>query len=170
MLRFAGVVACALALAACASVTRGTTEVIQFDSEPAGAEMRSIVDYPCGGPCPIHDDRPSAGAAYSGEDVRTPVEPGPACLTPCSVSVPRNKDLIVTFSKAGYELQTVKLGTKVAGTGVAGVAGNALIGGGIGLVVDAGTGAALDHSPNPLKVTLVPIRQAAQAGKPAKRR
>lgn len=170
MLRFAGAIACALALAACASVTRGTTEVIQFDSEPVGAEMRSIVDYPCGGPCPTNSQGGSSGAAYVESDVRTPVENGPACVTPCSVSVPRNKDFIVTFSKAGYEPQTVKLGTKVAGTGAAGVAGNVLIGGGIGLVVDAGTGAALDHSPNPLKVTLVPIRQAAQSGKPAKRR
>ena len=35
---------------------------------------------------------------------------------------------------------------------MAGGAGNVIIGGAIGAVVDVGTGAALDHYPNPLKV------------------
>ena len=164
MLRFAAVGACALALAGCASVARGTSEAVQFDSEPSGAEMRSVIDYPCGGPCSARDDRPQAAAPYI-ENERTPTIAGPACITPCTAQVARNQELIVTFTKTGYESQTVKLHTKLSGGGAAGVAGNALIGGGIGLVVDTGTGAALDHQPNPLKVILQPV-----ASTPAKRR
>jgi hypothetical protein len=126
--------------------------------------VRSVIDYPCGGPCSVRDERPQAGAAYI-ENERTPTVPGPACITPCTVQVARNQELIVTFTKLGYEPQTVKLQTKLAGGGVAGVAGNAIIGGGVGLVVDAGTGAALDHQPNPLKVILQPVLAA-----PAKRK
>jgi hypothetical protein len=161
MLRFAGTIAFALVMAGCASVTRGTSESVQFDSEPAGAEMRSIVDYPCGGPCPTNEQGQSSGAAYVESDVRTPVENGPACITPCLAEVKRNQALIVTFTKAGYEPQTVKLERRIAGSGTIGVAGNVIIGGGVGMIVDAGTGAAMDHYPNPLKVTLVPVRQAA---------
>ena len=42
----------------------------------------------------------------------------------------------------------------MATAGGAGLAGNVLLGGVIGLGVDAATGAAFDLVPNPLKVTL----------------
>lgn len=170
MLRFAAVVSCALVMAGCASVTRGTTENVQFDSEPSGAEMRSVVEYPCGGPCPTEERGGSGGGAYTDTAIQTPLEYGPACVTPCTAQVRRNQVLIVTFTKLGYEPQTAKLETRVAGGGAVGVAGNVIIGGGIGIVTDAVTGAALDHYPNPMKVTLTPLRQAAPAERPAKRR
>jgi len=43
---------------------------------------------------------------------------------------------------------------KTAGSGAAGVAGNVILGGVIGLGVDAVTGASQDLVPNPLEVTL----------------
>src|SRR5689334_16405434 len=119
--------AAAATLCGCASVTRGTIEQVTFDSEPSGAEMRSIIYYECGGPCPQRDERPEAGAPYSNE--RTPEVPGPACITPCSAAVARNQELIVTFTKVGYEPQTVRLTTKLAGGGAVGVAGNIILGG-----------------------------------------
>jgi hypothetical protein len=150
-------------LAGCASITRGTTEPVVFDSEPPGAEMRSIADYPCGGPCPVRDDRPGSEAAYLEECVRTEPIPGPACVTPCTVQVARNLDLVVTFTKAGYHPKTVKLGREVVPGGGVGFAGNIIAGGAVGMVTDSVTGAATDHKPNPLKVELVPIERPAQA-------
>ncbi len=152
----------AVMLAGCASVARGTVEQVVFDSEPAGAVMRSIISYECGGPCPQRDQRPESQTAYVGLGDKTPEVPGPACITPCSAQVLRNEELIVTFTKEGYEPQTVMLRNHVAGGGVAGVAGNIIIGGAVGAVVDAGTGAAMDHYPNPLKVVLVPLKTAEQ--------
>ncbi|HET9615607.1 MAG TPA: hypothetical protein VFP74_00435 [Pseudolabrys sp.] len=64
---------------------------------------------------------------------------------------------MVTFSKPGYQDVTVPLKTKVAGAGAVGVAGNVIIGGAVGVVVDTASGAALDHYPNPLRVNLVPV-------------
>jgi hypothetical protein len=79
------------------------------------------------------------------------------CSTnPCIVSVPRKDSFQVTASKDGYISQTVNVGTKVSGKGAAGVAGNIIAGGVIGVGVDAVTGAARDHTPNPVIINLVP--------------
>ena len=148
----------ALSVAGCATVTRGTTEAVVFDSEPPGAEMRALVYNPCSEPDSCLDvSQPNA-------TIDREHSPGPACTTPCTLNVPRSQELIVTFSKAGYAPQTVKLGRKVAATGAAGVAGNlVLIGGVAGVVTDTATGAGMDHDPNPLKVVLKPVAPAAAA-------
>jgi hypothetical protein len=121
------IVALAAALGGCASVTRGTTENISIASTPSGAE-----------------------ATITGLDVPT------ACVTPCAVTAKRNADISVAFAKPGYEPQVVELTKEVPGAGAAGFAGNILAGGLIGMGVDAYNGAAQDHKPNPLIVTLRP--------------
>lgn len=115
----------AVGLAACGSVTRGTTELIAFTSEPPGAAVATTTNRYCP-------------------------------TTPCSLDVPRSEEFDVTFTKAGFQPQTVPVRTKLAGAGAAGFAGNVLAGGVIGMGVDAYTGAAMDHTPNPVAVTLVP--------------
>jgi len=45
----------------------------------------------------------------------------------------------------------------MSGNGAAGLARNILVGGVIGVGVDAVTGATLDHFPNPAVITLVPV-------------
>jgi hypothetical protein len=68
----------------------------------------------------------------------------------------RNADISITFQKDGYEPQVVQLAKEIPGTGAAGFAGNLLLGGLVGMGVDAATGAATDHKPNPVIVTLQP--------------
>lgn len=121
----------------CASVTRGTTENISIATTPAGAT-----------------------ADISGLEVPT------ACVTPCVVQAKRNADITVTINKEGYEPQTIPLTKEVAGAGAAGFAGNLLAGGLIGMGVDAATGAAQDHKPNPVIVTLRPVAPPPVAAKP----
>jgi len=106
---------------ACASVTRGDDENISIASTPAGAT-----------------------AEISGLEIPT------ACLTPCVVVAKRNADITVTINKEGYEPQIIPLTKEIPGTGAAGFAGNLLAGGLIGMGVDAATGAAQDHKPNPV--------------------
>jgi PEGA domain-containing protein len=117
----------------CASVTRGTTENISISSTPAGA----TVDV--------------AG-----------LENPTACVTPCVVQAKRNADIIVTVNKDGYEPQIIPLTKEIPGSGAAGFAGNLLLGGLVGMGVDAATGAAQDHKPNPVIVTLIPITPASR--------
>jgi hypothetical protein len=80
-----------------------------------------------------------------------------ACITPCVVVAKRSADITVTVNKDGYEPQIIPLTKEVPGTGAAGFAGNILLGGLVGMGVDTATGAALDHKPNPVIVSLQPI-------------
>ncbi|WP_298815406.1 translation initiation factor 2 [uncultured Roseibium sp.] len=94
-------------------------------------------------------------ASPEGAQVATSV--GLTCTTsPCSLKVSRKQEFSVTVSKEGYKTQTVHVGTKVAPGGVAGLAGNVVLGGVVGMGVDAASGATLDHFPNPVLVELVP--------------
>lgn len=131
-MRILGIVALCAALGGCASATRGITENISISSTPAGAQ-----------------------ATVSGLDVPT------ACVTPCAIVAKRNADITVSVAKPGFQPQVVPLTKEVAGAGAAGFAGNVLVGGLVGMGVDAATGAALDHKPNPVIVTLRPIGQLA---------
>ena len=132
MIRVFWAAAIALPCFGCASVTRGTTENISIATTPAGAT-----------------------AEISGLDIPT------ACVTPCVVQAKRNADITVAISKEGYEPQVIPLTKEIPGTGAAGFAGNILLGGLVGMGVDAATGAALDHKPNPVTVTLQPLAPAA---------
>ncbi|WP_412759801.1 translation initiation factor 2 [Methylorubrum subtropicum] len=76
--------------------------------------------------------------------------------TPCALDIPRSEEFDATFTLPGYRPQTVPVRTKLVGSGAAGFAGNVLAGGVIGMGVDAYNGAAFDHVPNPVIVTMVP--------------
>jgi hypothetical protein len=109
-MRNLGILALCALVGGCASVARGTTENISIASTPSGAE-----------------------AVISGLDIPT------ACLTPCAVVVKRNADISVTFEKQGFEPQVVQLTKEIQGAGAAGFAGNLLLGGVVGMGVDAVT-------------------------------
>jgi PEGA domain len=141
MMRLFTVAAIALPCFGCASVTRGTTENISVATTPAGAT-----------------------AAISGLELPT------ACVTPCVFQAKRNANLTVTIEKPGYRSEVITLTKEVPAGGAAGFAGNILVGGLVGMGVDAATGAAQDHKPNPVIVTLKPAvpgtRRPANPGLP----
>ncbi len=74
--------------------------------------------------------------------------------TPCELKIPRRSKFVVTISKAGCQTQQVKVTNELAEGGAAGMAGNVLIGGVIGIGVDAATGATQNLEPNPVMVNL----------------
>jgi hypothetical protein len=94
----------------------------------------------------------------SGAEARTSM--GHVCVTPCTLQFARKDEFVVTFSKPGYLPQEVPVTTRVAGAGAAGFAGNVIIGGVVGMGVDAATGSTLEHVPNPVSVVLEPLRAA----------
>lgn len=148
----------ALVLSGCASVQRGTTDRVTFDSEPSGAAMTSIVKSPCGGPCQSDMARNGpSGRPYLAQGEVLPTEVGPNCTTPCTLELLRAKDYIVTFAKPGYQPQTVEL-LATLGEGAGATAGNIMVGGLTGVMIDASTKAAYDHQPNPMKAVLKPLR------------
>ena len=110
--------------AACATVTRGMHEAFVVETEPSGAMVETSKGLHCD-------------------------------ATPCTFPhVERNAEFTVTITKPGYRTWSGTVTHHTAGAGAAGMAGNVLVGGLIGLAVDAGSGATQDLVPNPLHVVL----------------
>ena len=87
--------------------------------------------------------------------------------TPCSLQVDRSDEFDATFTLPGYQPQTVSVRKTFVTAGGTAMVGNVVAGGLIDLGVDAATGAAYDHTPNPVQVTLMPEREVKQ---PTRRR
>lgn len=96
----------------------------------------------------LHSEPPGAQARTSLSQV---------CTTPCTLQVARKAEFSVVFSKPGFQDQTIDVKTELAGKGAAGFAGNILVGGIVGMGVDAYTGATLRHVPNPVRAVLQPL-------------
>lgn len=95
------------------------------------------------------------------DDAKISTSTGQYCpRSPCTIDVKRRTEFTAFAEKDGYKKGSVEIKTKVGGGGAAGFAGNVLIGGVIGMGVDAATGAALDHYPNPAHIDLQPIDSA----------
>jgi hypothetical protein len=90
----------------------------------------------------------------SGAEVHT--SNGLACVTPCTLQFKKNEEFVATFKKAGYASKDVPVARQIVSAGVVATAGNAILGGVVGIGVDAVTGAGYDHVPNPVVVTLRP--------------
>jgi hypothetical protein len=88
--------------------------------------------------------------------------------TPCQIKLPRKTPFDATITLTGYEPQTVHVRSEVGGGGAAGMAGNVIAGGLIGMAVDGSDGAMNDLKPNPLTITLQPVTtSAAPAASPS---
>jgi hypothetical protein len=79
---------------------------------------------------------------------------GQECTTPCTLKLKRKTDFSITVSKEGYNELVTQVVSQIAAAGAAGMAGNVLVGGIIGVGVDAASGATKELKPNPLVVTL----------------
>ncbi len=112
---------------ACATITRGTTEAFEVQTTPSGAKVTTTLGLSC--------------------------EPTP-CVIP---KVSREAEFAVTIEKEGYKTGTYNITHEMSGGGGAGMAGNVILGGGIGALIDANNGATQQLVPNPLVVELEPI-------------
>jgi uncharacterized protein YceK len=123
-MRIVLVIALAVLCSGCATVIRGTTDQVGFNSTPSGAELHT--------------------------------SNGLGCVTPCTLTVKKNEEFIATFEKPGFLPQQIPVSRQVVGAGVAATAGNVILGGLIGIGVDAATGAGYEHTPNPVSAILQP--------------
>jgi hypothetical protein len=101
----------------CGSIVHQTTQQVRVSSEPAGA----AVTVACGD---VHND--------------------PKLVTPAVVTLHRKPEYCgVKLNKEGYAEKELKFGRKMSGWYL----GNVLVGGIIGLVVDAANGAMWNRTP-----------------------
>lgn len=83
---------------------------------------------------------------------------GFACAaTPCTFRMQRKHGFTVDATLPGYSPAHAVVTSNLSSNGAAGMAGNVLVGGLIGIGVDATSGATQDLTPNPLMLTLEPI-------------
>ncbi len=135
----------------CASITRGTMDSLVIESDPSGAAVEIR-----------RKDRQFTKAEVGQNRVdESGVIVG---TTPSSFRLKREGSYNVVVSKDGYETVESSVSHSVAGGGSAGMAGNILLGGVIGAVVDSNTGAMHNLTPNPLHVTLEPRNETGEAG------
>jgi hypothetical protein len=99
-----------------------------------------------------------------GADVR--LSNGMTCVSPCDLRVRRKETFTANISKQGYQAVTVPMTSKMHGGGALALAGNVLIGGLIGVIVDVSTGALRDVRPGPIDLTLQPTGALANADMP----
>ncbi len=92
------------------------------------------------------------------------------CTTPCTITVGRKEEFSVVFKLAGHQDQTISVGTRIAGAGAAGFVGNAVVGGVVGMGVDAVSGSTLEHTPNPVKAIMQKIEAPKAEPRPGRKR
>lgn len=129
----AALIGAALTTTGCATILRGTKTDFVVDSMPSGAHVQ--------------------------------LSSGESCdATPCTFHRSRKEAFTVTVTSPGYlpSVTTITHHWSRRGT-TTGVVGNAILGGGIGIGVDAATGANQDLFPNPLMVELRPDPGTAPA-------
>lgn len=119
------IAAAGLALSGCATITRGTHDVLEIQTDPVGAKVTT-----------------SLGQGFGCD------------ATPCSIRAKRNADFDVEITKPGYKTWHGHVTHKVSGGGGAAMAGNVLVGGIIGAAVDGSNGAMDELTPNPLVVKM----------------
>ena len=126
----------------CATAVRGTTEDVNFVSDPAGAMMTTST--------------------------------GKTCITPCMLVIDRKETFTAKF-KLGDETKEVFVDTEVADAAGATTAANILftpiIAIPAAIIVDAASGANLNHTPNPVIVKFESegaLAAAAEARRKAK--
>jgi len=136
MLRIILLASC-VALASCATITRGTKTAFVVETMPSGAQVELSTGQTCDAtPC-----------TFAG--------------------IPRESEFTVTVSRPGYRTTTHQVTHATSSGGGAGMAGNVLVGGIIGAAIDANSGATQNLVPNPLVVHMEPEATPVVAPAPA---
>lgn len=160
--------ALSLLMGGCATVTRGSLDGLEVTSDPAGAEI-SVVRTDRGfTKKEIRENQHLQSAREimaSGEfkDSREFNQPLTA-VTPANLNLARKGQYEISIEKAGYDSHQVAVTGSVSGKGSAGMAGNVLLGGVIGMGVDAASGAMKDLAPNPVHVDMMEAPRDSLAG------
>lgn len=144
----------AMAFVGCASVTRGTNDSLGVRTNPPGARVEVLRTNRTLTDAEIKNNM-SAGEAKAILGKKDAEFYGPLIsTTPASFKLKRKGKYSLLITKPGYEPVVVDVDYKIAGGGAAGMAGDVLVGGLIGVAVDAGTGATLSLTPNSIDIKL----------------
>ena len=151
-------------LMGCATVTRGTKEALEINTDPANAKVTVMklqkIKYD------MYEDEDSQIENKEEQDIQggyiyivDPEFPKLTGTTPTSFKLSRRNEYKVVVEKDGYESAKVRVNTQVTDAGSAGLAGNICLGGCIGAGVDVASGAMNKFVPNPIDIRLVALHE-----------
>lgn len=126
------IISIAFIVSGCASIFTGSTQQVEFDSDPQGATV-------------------VIGKMKTKDGKKIMVDSYDAGVTPLVVELSRKK-IMVEISKEGYETQEVQLGTTMNPWFL----GNFIFGGVLGSSTDTSTGAINEYKPGKYMLTLIP--------------
>lgn len=92
---------------------------------------------------------------------------GQTCVTPCKIKLKRKLDFTARITKEGYEPHETKVESKLSGGGGVAGAGNILLGGVIGGIVDGTNGSMNSLFPDKIEAKLVPVAAVAPIADPS---
>ena len=131
-MRLSFLVAGSLMLSGCATIVNGSNQSVTVSTDPPGAS------------CKLSRQDGTLGAIP---------------MTPGSVQVSKSKnDMVVTCEKLGYQTAVVSKSPSFGGA----TFGNILLGGGVGAIVDAASGANYTY-PSEVHVAMAPVQVAPLA-------
>ncbi len=131
-MRLSSLVAVPLLLSGCATIVNGSNQSVTVSTDPPGAS------------CKLSRQDETLGAVP---------------MTPGSVQVSKSKnDMVVTCDKPGYQTAVISKSPSFGGA----TFGNIILGGGVGAVVDAASGANYTY-PSEVHVAMAPVQAAPLA-------
>ena len=151
----------------CATVTRGTDEALEINTDPAGAKVTIMqlqkIKYDMQAEEDLQfenreEEYVQGGYLY----IVDPEFQKLTGTTPTSFKLSRRHQYKVIVEKEGYESARVTVNTQVTDAGSAGLAGNLCLGGCIGASVDVASGAMNKFVPNPIDIHLVASKEIEQ--------
>lgn len=132
MFKYVLLVFFAFSVVGCGTVVRGTKQGVRFESTPEGASVKVV----------------------RAKKRKTEWN----CTSPCEIQLSRKRDFDVTYTLAGYKPAQGRLASRLGAKGGAtAIPGNFVAGGGIGFIVDAGTGANMQLKPDPMRAKLAAL-------------
>jgi len=111
----------------------------------------------------IHGKNQTVSVSSTPQGADVLVDGQPRGKTPLKTDLRRGQSHVVEVTKPGYLSETVMTTTKLNPTPLL----NAVIGGGVGIVVDLATGSATDVTPGGVSVNLAPQVATPSAVRPA---
>ena len=152
----------------CATITRGVEEVFVVESDPVGAKVTLVYDEPV--VLYVEDDNKAdvegGDTGFDEGNKKTVTIEILEGVTPATFKIPRRGSFAVRIEKPGYNPVVTHVHTQIAEHGGAALAGNLCFGGCLGVAVDAGSGATLEHVPSKVSVKLERTRPEEEKPSP----
>ena len=141
-------------VSSCASITRGSTEALEVKTNPPGADIYVTRTNSALTKAEIEKNMTASEASEILATQKGSFYGPLKGKSPAVFTLKREGEFKIVIIKEGYETVELKVTHESSGAGSVGLAGNIILGGAIGMIIDSNTGATQNLVPNPVEVNL----------------